>query len=517
MSTNLQNLPIGVQDFEELRSKNFLYIDKTKLLYELVSTSKYYFLSRPRRFGKSLLLSTLKAYFLGKKELFHGLAIENLESDWKEHPVLYLDLNSGEYRDEQSLRKRLDSVLRSWEDIYGRGDEDTELPIRFEGVIRRAYEKTGRQVVILVDEYEKPLLAAIENSELQDTFRNILRAFYSVLKSMDACIRFALLTGVTKFGHLSIFSSLNNLKDISMDSRYFNVCGIDKDEMTTVLRPYVERLAEKQSMSIDETYAEIKRRYDGYHFTKDAVDGVYNPFSVLWALDSLDFGSYWFSTGTPSYLVTMLKSHDYNLERLTTEEVTADVLSAIESDDPVPLFFQSGYLTIKSYDQRFGSYRLGFPNEEVREGFFRYLMPAYVPKEIGNSGFQIKNFVKELESGRVHDFMARLKSFLAESPYDLVREQENHFQNVLYILCNLCGLYTRAEYRTSQGRIDMTIETDKYVYIFEFKFDKTAELALQQIKDNNYTLPFQSSGKQIICLGVNFSSKIRNIDNYLVE
>ena len=516
MSTNLQNLPIGVQDFEELRSKNFLYIDKTKLLYELVSTSKYYFLSRPRRFGKSLLLSTLKAYFLGKKELFHGLAIENLESDWKEHPVLYLDLNSGEYRDEQSLRKRLDSVLRSWEDIYGRGDEDTELPIRFEGVIRRAYEKTGRQVVILVDEYEKPLLAAIENSELQDTFRNILRAFYSVLKSMDACIRFALLTGVTKFGHLSVFSSLNNLEDISMDRQYYDICGIDEDNLHGILRPYVELFATEKKMAVDEVYAEIKRRYDGYHFAPD-TPGMYNPFSVLNALKKRDFGSFWFSTGTPSYLVTMLKSHDYNLERLTTEEVTADVLSAIESDDPVPLFFQSGYLTIKSYDQRFGSYRLGFPNEEVREGFFRYLMPAYVPKEIGNSGFQIKNFVKELESGRVHDFMARLKSFLAESPYDLVREQENHFQNVLYILCNLCGLYTRAEYRTSQGRIDMTIETDKYVYIFEFKFDKTAELALQQIKDNNYTLPFQSSGKQIICLGVNFSSKIRNIDNYLVE
>ncbi|MBQ3635885.1 MAG: ATP-binding protein, partial [Bacteroidales bacterium] len=471
----------------------------------------------PRRFGKSLLLSTLKAYFLGKKELFHGLAIESLESDWKEYPVLYLDLNSANYRDEESLRLTLHKALVSWEEEYGSNAAEVLLEHRFQGVIRRAYEKAGRQVVILVDEYEKPLLEAIEKPELQDTFRNILRAFYSVLKSMDACIRFALLTGVTKFGHLSIFSSLNNLKDISMDSRYFNVCGIDKDEMTTVLRPYVERLAEKQCLSVDETYTEIKRRYDGYRFTKDALDGIYNPFSVLWALDSLDFGSYWFSTGTPSYLVTLLKSHDYNLERLTTEEVTADVLSAIDSDDPVPLFFQSGYLTIKGYDPEFCSYSLGFPNEEVREGFFRYLMPAYVPKEVGNSGFQIMNFVKELRSGRVDDFMTRLKSFLAESPYLLVRELENHYQNVLYILCNLCGLYTRAEYHTSQGRIDMTIETDNYVYIFEFKFDKTAKEALQQIKDNNYALPFQASGKKIICLGVNFSSKIRNIDSYLVD
>ncbi|MBQ3635674.1 MAG: ATP-binding protein [Bacteroidales bacterium] len=516
MTTSLQNLPIGVQDFEKLRRENYLYIDKTALIYRLATTGNCYFLSRPRRFGKSLLLSTLKAYFLGKKELFHGLAIESLESDWKEHPVLYLDLNSGEYRDEQSLRSRLNFVLHSWEDEYGVGDEETELPIRFEGVIRRAYEKTGRQVVILVDEYEKPLLEAIEDSKLQDTFRNILRAFYSVLKSMDACIRFALLTGVTKFGHLSIFSSLNNLNDISMSSLFFNICGIDNQEMTTVLRPYVDSLAEKVNKSLEDTYAEIKHRYDGYHFSEDS-DGVYNPFSVLNCLYHKKFGSFWFSTGTPSYLVTMLKSHDYNLERLTTEEVTANILSTIESDNPIPLLFQSGYLTIKNFDPEFSSYSLGFPNEEVREGFFNYIMPSYVPKEVGNSSFQIMNFVKELRSGRVDDFMTRLKSFLAESPYLLVRELENHYQNVLYILCNLCGLYTRAEYHTSQGRIDMTIETDKYVYIFEFKFDKTAELALQQIKDNNYVLPFQSSGKKIVCLGVNFSSKIRNIDNYLVE
>ena len=516
MTTTLQNLPIGVQDFEKLRRENYLYIDKTALVHRLATTGNCYFLSRPRRFGKSLLLSTLKAYFLGKKDLFHGLAIETLESEWQEHPVLYLDLNSANYRDEESLRLTLQKALVSWEEVYGSNASEVLLEHRFEGVIRRAYEKTGRQVVILVDEYEKPLLEAIEKAELQETFRNILRAFYSVLKSMDACIRFALLTGVTKFGHLSIFSSLNNLEDISMDRQYYDLCGIDNESLHGILRPYVELFAEEKKMSVDDVYAETERRYDGYHFTPD-TPGMYNPFSVLNALKKRDFGSYWFSTGTPSYLVTLLKRRNYNLERLTTEEVTANVLSAIESDNPVPLFFQSGYLTIKGYDQRFGSYQLGFPNEEVREGFFNYLMPSYVPKEVGNSSFQIMNFVRELESGRVNDFMERLKSFLADTPYKLIRDQENHFQNVLYILCNLCGLYTRAEYHTSQGRIDMTIETDKYVYIFEFKFDKTAELALQQIKSNNYALPFQSSGKKIVCLGVNFSSELRNIDNYLVE
>ena len=516
MTTTLQNLPIGVQDFEKLRRENYLYVDKTALVYRLATTGNCYFLSRPRRFGKSLLLSTLKAYFLGKKELFHGLAIESLESDWKEHPVLYLDLNSENFKSLKVLNQVLNENLCEWETVYGSNPAEVGLARRFQGVIRRAYEKTGRQVVILVDEYEKPLLEAIEKPKLQDSFRKTLRGFYSVLKSMDACIRFALLTGVTKFGHLSIFSSLNNLEDISLDRQYYDICGIDNESLHGVLRPYIELFAEEKKMTVDEVYAEAERRYDGYHFAPD-TPGMYNPFSVLNALKKRDFGSFWFSTGTPSYLVTMLKNHDYNLERLTTEEVTAGVLSAIDSDDPVPLFFQSGYLTIKGYDPEFCSYSLGFPNEEVREGFFRYLMPSYVPKEVSNSSFQIMNFVKELRSGRVDDFMTRLKSFLAESPYLLVRELENHYQNVLYILCNLCGLYTRAEYHTSQGRIDMTIETDNYVYIFEFKFDKTAKEALQQIKDNNYALPFQASGKKIICLGVNFSSKIRNIDSYLVD
>ena len=514
----LKNLPIGIQDFEKIRSGNYLYIDKTALMYKLVSTGSYYFLSRPRRFGKSLLISTLKAYFLGKKELFKGLAVEQSETEWTEHPVLHLDLNTAKYSEKDTLNNVLNNALVNWEKVYGAQASETELGMRFEGVIRRAYEKTGHRVAILVDEYDKPILQTIGNKELQDEYRSTLKGFYGALKSMDSCIKFAMLTGVTKFGKVSVFSDLNNLEDISMDCRYYNICGIDNEELNGVLRPYVEQLAEKLKITVDEAYAELKHRYDGYHFSED-TDGMYNPFSVLNTLNKLKFGSYWFETGTPTYLVELLKQHDFELPQLENTEVMADLLNSVDSasTDPIPVIFQSGYLTIKDYDSEFELYKLGFPNEEVKEGFLRYLLPYYTSLDRKKTDFNIMNFVREVRSGQTDAFMQRLKSFFADTPYELVKELENHYQNVLYTLCTLCGLYTKAEYHTSQGRIDMTIETADYVYIFEFKFDKTADEALQQIKDNNYAEPFRASGKKIILVGANFSNKLRNIDNYVVE
>ena len=514
----LQNLPIGIQDFESLRNDGYLYIDKTAIAYELVSTGRYFFLSRPRRFGKSMLISMLKAYFLGKKELFKGLAVEQLEHEWLEYPVLHLDLNTAKYIEEDSLNNVLNNALEKWETLYGARKSEVDFGLRFEGVIQRAHEKTGRRVVILVDEYDKPMLQAIGNEKLQDDYRATLKGFYGALKSMDAHIKFAILTGVTKFGKVSVFSDLNNLKDISLDSRYYNVCGVDQSELHGVMRPYVERLASEQKISLDEAYSELKKRYDGYHFSED-TDGMYNPFSVLNTLDSCKFGSYWFETGTPSYLVQLLKLHNYNLEQMANEEVTSDILNSIDSTstNPIPVIFQSGYLTIKGYEKRFGVYKLGFPNEEVKEGFLKYLMPYYTSVNENNTGFQIMNFVREVETGKIEAFMDRLKSFFANTPYELVRDLENHYQNVLFILCNLCGLYTKAEYHTSVGRIDMTIETTDYCYVFEFKFEGTAEEALQQIKDKQYALPFMSSGKKIICIGANFSAKERNIERYVVE
>ena len=520
MNEQLKNMPIGIQDFESLRNDGYFYLDKTALMYRLLSTGRYYFLSRPRRFGKSLLISTLEAFFLGKKELFKGLAVERLEKEWAVHPVLHLDLNTAKYAEKGTLDKMLNNALVNWEKVYGAQASEADFGMRFEGVIRRAYEKTGHRVVILVDEYDKPMLETINNQELQDDYRGTLKAFYGALKSMDGCIKFALLTGVTKFGKVSVFSDLNNLEDLSMNKNYYNICGIDNEELSTDLHPYVERLANAKKISVDDAYAQLKQRYDGYHFTI-GTDGMYNPYSVLNTLKNNEFGSYWFETGTPSYLVELLKRHNYELQQLEHTEVMGDVLNSIDSSstDPIPVIFQSGYLTIKGFDEEFKLYKLGFPNEEVREGFLRYLLPFYTALNRNTSDFHIMNFVREVRSGNVDAFMQRLKSFMADVPYShTAKIVEANYQNILYLLCNLCGLYTKTEYTTADGRVDMTIETADYVYIFEFKYNKSATAALQQIKDNNYAEPFRASGKKIFLIGVNFQNKKpRGIERYVVE
>ena len=517
MEQTLKNLPIGIQDFEKLRKENYLYVDKTALMHRLVSTGSYYFLSRPRRFGKSLLISTLKAYFLGKKGLFKDLAVEQLEQKWTVHPVLHLDLNTDNYDSKAALDDRIALSLGNWEKLYGRNELEKSFGARFEGVIQRAYEKTGERVVILVDEYDKPLLQAIGDDKLQDTFRTTLKSFYGALKSKDDCIKFAMLTGVTKFGKVSVFSDLNNLEDISLDKDCYDICGITEEELRT-LNPYVERFAKANGTSVEGVYAELKKLYDGYHFTVNSP-GIYNPYSLFNAFKKKEFNSYWFETGTPSYLVELLKRHNFKLDELKGNKVTANVLSAIDasSSDPIPVIFQSGYLTISGYNERYKLYSLDFPNEEVREGFMLYLMPYYTSVSVNKTGFQISCFVEEVKSGDITAFMTRLESFFANTPYDLIKDTENHYQNVLFILCNLCGLYTKAEYHTSNGRVDMTIETPDYVYIFEFKYNGTAEEAMAQIKEKNYAQPFLASGKKIALIGANFSGEKRNIERYLEE
>lgn len=368
--------PIGIQNFESLRNDNYFYVDKTKLIYQLARSGRYYFLSRPRRFGKSLLISTLEAYFEGKKELFKGLAIENLEKDWIKYPILHLDLNIEKYNSPDSLDKILNNKLEYWESIYGTRPSETSFSLRFAGIVRRAYEQTGQRVAILVDEYDKPMLQSIGNEELQRSFRDTLKPFYGVLKSMDGCIKFALLTGVTKFGKISVFSDLNNLNDISMDERYIEICGITEKEIHENLEDELHELARRQKMTYDEVCKELKECYDGYHFVEDSI-GLYNPFSLLNTFDKMKFGSYWFETGTPTYLIELLKQNHYSLQRIAHEETDADVLNSIDSasQNPVPVIYQSGYLTIKGYDRRFGMYRLGFPNREVEEGFIKFLLP----------------------------------------------------------------------------------------------------------------------------------------------
>lgn len=513
----LKKLPIGVQDFEKLRNGDYLYVDKTALLYQLASTGSYYFLSRPRRFGKSMILSTFHAYFSGKKDLFKGLAIEKLEKDWIQYPVLHLDLNTETYTDEQVLINKLNLTLTSWEELYDSNPAEQSLPTRFEGVIHRAYEKTGQPVVILVDEYDKPVLQSIDNEKLQASYLNILKGFYGALKSMDGCIRFAFLTGVTKFSKVSVFSDLNNLEDISMDMLYASICGITDDEIDNFLTPYVQRLATVQGLPYDEVREELRVHYDGYHFMKDAV-AVYNPFSLLNTFKKNEFTNYWFETGTPSYLVYLLKKNHSRLEKMITAQVPENVLKGLESQssEPVPMMYQSGYLTIKSYNSMYKLYQLGIPNKEVEDGFYNYLLPNYASVSETEAGFCIVNFVEEVKTGEVDDFLKRLSSLFADTPYELVKDLENHYQNVIFIVAKLMGFYVKAEYHTSEGRIDLVLQTENYTYVMEFKLDGTAEEALQQINDKSYALPFAVDHRKLIKVGINFSSTTRNIEHWII-
>ena len=510
--------PIGIQDFEKLRKEGYYYIDKTDLVYDLVEKGSYYFLSRPRRFGKSLLISTIEAYFKGKKELFDDLAISESEKDWKCYPVFHLDLNIERYDTEQSLYNILNRSLADWEGRYGRDEAEISLPLRFAGVVKRAHQMTGMRAVILVDEYDKPLLQAINNANLQNEYRNILKSFYGVLKTMDGHIRFAMLTGVTKFGKVSIFSDLNNLMDISMDIRYADICGISEKELLGDFQEDIRVLANTNGETYEDTCLKLKDNYDGYHFCPDS-HGIYNPFSLLNTFAKKSYGSYWFETGTPTYLVELLKKHKYSLYRMAHEKTTSKVLDSIDpvSDNPIPVIYQSGYLTIKGYIPEPKIFELGFPNREVEEGFMDFLLPYYTPVQETESGFAIWNFVEDIKSGNIDTFMKRLQTFLADCPYEMAKDVELHYQNVLFIVFRLAGLYTKVEYHTSHGRIDLVLQTKDYVYVMEFKLDGTAEEALAQIRDKRYSLPFASDTRKVYEIGVNFSSETKNIEKWIIN
>lgn len=517
---NIKKYPIGIQSFESLRNNGYYYVDKTKHVYELANTGRYYFLSRPRRFGKSLFLSTLQAYFEGKKELFEGTYISTQETEWAKYPVLKLDLNAENYEADTAavLAQRIDATLKRWEQDYPTGFETYSHGVRFERIIEAAAKKHGRGVVILIDEYDKPILQAIGRKDEQDAVRGILKGFYGVLKSMDQHIKFAFLTGVTKFGKVSVFSDLNNLKDISMIPRYWDICGITEEELINDFDEDIELLAEANNLSKEECFDTLKTRYDGYHFHAKK-GGLYNPFSLLNTFDRMEFGSYWFETGTPTYLVKLLQYHDWNLAQLEYTSISEDELNSVdsESSNPIPVIYQSGYLTIKGYDSRFKTYELGFPNEEVELGFVKFLAPFYLYKKNKRTGFDISAFVKEVESGKVEPFCKRLKSLFADTPYEMVMDLENHYQNLVWIIFKLMGFYTQPEYHTSDGRIDLLIKTPQYIYVMEFKLDGTAEEAMEQIKSKDYSLPFETDGRKVFRIGMNFSNETRNIEKYLIE
>lgn len=508
--------PIGIQNFESLRKDGYTYVDKTAMIHQLASQGRYYFLSRPRRFGKSLLLSTLEAYFAGKRGLFRGLAVEKLEKDWTAFPILHLDLNTARYSSRESLDEILNDTLTTWEKAYGREPAETTLALRFKGIVRRAVEQSGRRVVILVDEYDKPLLQTLDNKALQAEYRSTLKAFYSVLKSQDQYIRFALLTGVTKFGKVSVFSDLNNLFDLSMDERYQSLCGITEEEIHAYFGEPVRELAGRLGLTVEETLARLREQYDGYHFVENGV-GIYNPFSLLNTFQRLRFGSYWFETGTPTYLVELLQRDDYVLPNLTEEVATADVLNSIDSfsSNPIPVIYQSGYLTIKGYDPEFGEYRLGFPNKEVEEGFTRFLLPFYMGAE-RSTPFSVANFVRSLRAGRPDDFMRLMAAMLSDTDYRIVGDSELYFQNAFYLVSKMLGFYTQVERVTSDGRMDMVIGTHGYLYIIEFKLDGSADAALRQIDGKDYAAPFAVDGRKLYRIGVNFSLDRRCIEEWKI-
>lgn len=459
--------PIGIQSFEEIRSGGYAYVDKTALIYRLTSTGKYYFLSRPRRFGKSLLVSTMEAYFSGRKELFKGLAIESLEKDWTEYPVLHLDLTGSSYTDISHLKINLDQHLRKWESLYNVTPMSEDLSSRFKDIIDAAYRKTGQKVVILIDEYEKPIIDNIDNNELMEQFRRELQGFYSVIKGKDNAIRFAFLTGVTKLGKMSIFRGLNNLNDISMDARYADICGVSEQELKSYFGESVKTLAEMNELSEEECYKKLASMYDGYHFCEDSI-GVYNPFSLLNTFCVGKFRMYWLETRTTSFLVRYFKHGNYNLD---------------------------------------------YPNVEVKRGFMHSLSQLFAPALIYGE-LSIYQFIRDIEAGNTKSFMNRLTAFFSGNSYMIQGDLELYFQNVMSIMLKMMGLYVKTEYQTSNGRIDIVFDTDKYVYIIELKRDESAEVALKQIEEKGYDKPFLASGKQIIKLGINFSSETKTIDGW---
>ena len=519
MVTFGRKLPIGIQTFADIRTQGYLYVDKTALVWQIANTGKPYFLSRPRRFGKSLLISTFEAYFEGKKELFEGLAAEKLEDKWEKHPVLHLDLNAEKYDTIDSLNAILSNQLTQWEAVYGKGNDENTLSNRFKGIIQRANEQTGKGVVVLVDEYDKPLLQAIHNETLLEAYRVILKAFYGVLKSSDKYLRFVFLTGVTKFSQVSVFSDLNQLNDISMSKAYATICGLTKEELLENFKPELEDLAEECEQSFDETVEMMAQQYDGYHFHQKG-EGVFNPFSVLNAFDKKEFGNYWFQTGTPTFLVKSLQKADYDLRTLM-DGVESSAINFSEyradTDNPIPLIYQSGYLTIKDFDNRFKIYTLGFPNDEVRYGFLNFLVPFYTPITDDKKNFYIGKFIQELEEGKVDAFMKRFESFFADFPYELNDRTERHYQVVVYLIFKLMGQFTQAEVHSAKGRADAIVQTPDYVYVFEYKLDGTAEEALRQINEKGYAEPFKSDNRKVLKVGVEFSAETRNVKRWLVE
>ena len=522
--------PIGIQTFGDIREDGFVYVDKTDMVYSLANEGKTYFLSRPRRFGKSLLVSTLESYFLGKKELFKGLKIEALEQDWKVYPVLHVDFSSGKFSDINALKNLIDGQLSEWEEAYNVKNKYSDCGPRMKYLLQEIHKQTGMRVVVLVDEYDKPLLdvmglpykvnyQGVEIS-LEEYNRNILKSFYSSFKAADADLRFVLLTGVTKFSQVSVFSGFNQPFDITMSAQYETICGISEREMEEYFHQQIGEMADENDCSFDEMKRGLKKQYDGYHFSKKMTE-VYNPFSLLSAFQTKDIQNYWFQTGTPTYLIRLMEHFNENLNEITGMYYAVQDFSDYKADieKPLPMIYQSGYLTIKDYDSLTKTFMLDIPNDEVKQGFVSLLANNYF-KTPTSADSWIVSSVRLLDKGDLEQFRVNLTSFLASIPYSIRRkenehERERYFQYAFYLILRLMSVYmVYIEKQMSQGRADCIIETDKYVYIFEFKLDGTADEALQQIEDRGYATPYASDTRSVYKIGCSFSSETGTIEEW---
>ena len=515
--------PIGIQSFERIIEDGYVYIDKTDMIYSLTHGGSIYFLSRPRRFGKSLLVSTLKNYYLGHKELFKGLKIDTLEKDWNVHPVFHVDFNGSNFLEEGVLEKRLYAYVRDWERQYDLVSDADSLDLggRFMEVLRAAHEQTGRRAVVLIDEYDKPILDVLDtDSGLEDRHRNVLKGFYSVFKVADSHLQFVLLTGVTKFSQVSVFSGFNQPKDISMDARYETLCGITQEELDSYFVEPVSAMAERNRCSFEEMKFLLKQKYDGYHFSDNMTD-VYNPFSLLNALDSLRLQDYWFSSGTPTYLIRLLAHFKENMNELTGKYYRTEEFIDYKADveQPLPMIYQSGYLTIKDYDMRRNTFLLDFPNNEVKNGFLTAIATSYLQPKKRVEGW-IFDVLDALEAGEPDTLRTLFTSFLSSIPYtmrrkDDERERERYFQYTFYLILRLISVYTvYVEKVQSQGRVDCVLETPQYVYIFEFKLDGTADDALRQIEEKGYANEYASDTRTLYKIGASFSSETGTIGDW---
>ena len=517
---DLQRLyPIGIQTFSKIREGNYLYIDKTEYVYRMThSASDYMFLSRPRRFGKSLLTSTLHSYFSGHKELFRGLAIEKLEKEWMEYPVLHFDMSTAKHVDEEQLFQELNLKLFNYEEIYGRLEEEINPNQRLMGLIKRAYQQTGKKVVVLIDEYDAPLLDSNHLPELQNELREEMRKFFSPLKAQGEYLRFLFLTGISKFSQMSIFSELNNLQNISMRDDYSAICGITERELRTQLKTDIEMMAQANNETYEEACTHLKQQYDGYHFSENCED-IYNPFSLFNAFAQKKYANFWFSTGTPTFLIDILQESDFDIRELDNTTATAEQFDAPSNriTDPLPVLYQSGYLTIKGYDPDFQLYTLAYPNKEVRKGFIESLMPAYVHLPARENTFYVVSFIKDLRIGHLEECLERLKSFFASIPNKLNNKEEKHYQTIFYLFFRLMGQYIDVEVDTAIGRADAVVKLQDTIYVFEFKVDGTPEEALTQINSKGYAIPYQADHRKIVKVGVNFDSATRTIGEWKIE